>query len=167
MSTTTTATDVPAVPKLLVTKRASIFWGSFIVGVVSNLLLIVTIFTLGVSTGVLGDLSFSWEQFGNTLTFLFGGIGSLVWLIGGLVIVAVTLRGVYWLANNNHPKWVVATFVIGMVVGGFILWRLVDWSNFGFGFVPFLGLLAYTAFWAAVASFVIPALNLSRKRGTN
>jgi hypothetical protein len=167
MSTTTTIVDAPAVPKLLVTKRASIFWGSFIAGVVSNLLLIVTIFTLGVSTGVAGDLSFSWEQFGNTVTFLFGGIGSLVWLIGGVTILAATAWLVYWLANNNHPKWVVAMFAIGMFVGGFILWRLVDWSNFGFGFVPFLGLLAYTAFWAAVASFVIPALNLSRKRGTN
>jgi len=166
-SVTTTTVQTPPVPKLHVLKRVNIFGGSFLVGLVSNLILIVAIFTLGVSTGLEGQLSFSWAEFGNSIAFLFGGFASLLWLIGGIAVLMATLWAVHRLSSRGHHNWVVAAFLAGLIVGGFILWRLVDWGSFGFGIVPFLGLLAYTAFWAAVAAFVIPALSLSRKRGTN
>ncbi|MFZ1250059.1 MAG: hypothetical protein WAR37_01240 [Candidatus Microsaccharimonas sp.] len=165
---TSTAPTTPRVPNVLVLKRADIFVGSFVIGLVANLVLIIAVFTSGVSTGVAGTFGFDWSQFQNTLTFLFGGIGSALWLIGGIVVLAATGYAFYWLSSHGHHKWVVVASLIGMFVGGFILWRLVDWSNFGFGFVPLLILIAYTAFWAGVASFIIPLRpKLSRKRGTN
>lgn len=166
MSTDTT-TKMPAMPKVHVLNRTSIFFGSFIAMLISNLLLIVFIYTLGVSTGYEGKFSFSWAQLSNSVTFLFGGFASLLGFVLLLAVIAGALWAVHRLSARGHHKWVIVAVIAAFLLGG-LLTPIIDWSGAGFGFVPLLVLLAWTALWALVAMILIPTYHtLSRKRGTN
>lgn len=148
--------------------RGNIFFGSFLTILLFNLAITVMVFSVGISTGVegKGKLRLNWEQVGNTIEFLFGGLESLFALIGGVVITVLALRLVLWLSVNKRHNAVIIVSLIGMVIGGFILWKLVNWNDFGR--LPLPLFLVFTALEALVAVFVIAGLSTikSRIRGT-
>ncbi len=151
MSTPTVTTKTTIMPKMpLVLKRTRIFLSSFIVGLVFNIALIILVYTFGVSTGYEGEPSFSWDQLGNSMGFLFGGLPSLLGFIGGLAIFAVTLKLVDWLSKNGHHKWLLFAFIVGFVLGGIVLWPLISALGSVFGVLPFVGLIAFTALEAFI-----------------
>lgn len=138
-----------------------VFVSTFIVGLVFNIALITLVYTFGVSTGYEGEPSFSWDQLGNSMGLLFGGIPSLLGFVGGLAIVIAILWLVSWLSENGHPNWVRVAFVSTFVLGGIILWPLFGTLGSVLGVFPFLGLIALSALEALIIMLFIP----SRKRG--
>lgn len=84
---------------------------------------------------------FNWDRIGAAYEPLFAGGGALFAFIGVLAIVLGALWGVYELAKRNHPVWVVVVFVTAVIVGGYIIWRWIDWGSIGFNWLPTLIIL--------------------------
>jgi len=81
----------------------------------------------------------------GTLGGLFGDIPSLIGLLVAVLVLCLMAWGVRRLSMTGHHNWVVICFLLGLTLGGLILWVWVDWSSFGFGFGPFIILVVATA----------------------
>lgn len=167
---TGTAT-MPVPPKVLVLKRVNIFVGAFFVLLLSNLFLTVGIFTFGVSSGNEGQASFSWVRLGETISFLFGSLGSFLALIGLIAIIGVVLWLVKRVGDAGHGGWSAAIFVVG-IIAAVALWPFIasGLGSVGFGIIPLLIFVAFTALVAFLIALVVPVttkIRLPRKRGTN
>jgi hypothetical protein len=103
------------------------------------------IYSIGLTTGYEGQLSWGWDQYVQTLNGLFGNLNSLAALLGGLVALIIAFAVAGWLAHGRHVVAAMVWFGFGFVVGGFLLFRAVDWSGISFGFMPVLILIAFTA----------------------
>lgn len=112
---------------------------------VVNILLATVVYSIGISTGYEGSPSWSWEQYGATLGGLFGDIPSLLALLGGLALFAGAAILAGWFARRQNVVGAVVWFLIGGFGGGYVLFQLVDWSSFGFGFGPVIALIVFTA----------------------
>lgn len=111
---------------------------------VLNALFSTVIYSFGFTAGYEGETAWSWEQYGATLGSLFGDIPSLLALIGGLAVFIAALALAGWFAHRQNVTGSIVWFIIGGLGGGFILFRLVDWSSFGFGFGPVIALVVFT-----------------------
>lgn len=118
---------------------------TFVVLFVLNAILATVLFSIGFTSGFEGETYWSWDQYGATLAGLFGDLGSLFALLGGITILAVSVWIAIMLSKTGHHNWVAIWFIIGLVGGGAVLYKLVDWSSFGFGFGPVIVLVVFTA----------------------
>lgn len=165
----TTVTQIlPAVPNPVVVRKLRLFLTTFGVLIVAFLAFFVFVYSFGVSTGFEGQMSFSWDQLGATLGFLFGGVVPALAMIGGMAVVVALFWVVDWLHRTGRRKRLLLTFALGIIALGFAITPLtqVDWANIGFGILPFLVLVAFTAL---VSGVIVVALSPipSRKRDTN
>ncbi|MGH7218350.1 MAG: hypothetical protein ACREGE_02825 [Candidatus Microsaccharimonas sp.] len=164
---TTEESTLPKTPLLLVS-RARLFWTSFGVLLLLNLIGFVLVYTIGLSTGFEGQLSFSSEQLSATLGFLFGGVGSFLGFIGALAIIGVAIYYVHRLWKSGQHKWVLIIVAVAFLALGlaFVPLLQVNWHDIGFGFMPFLAFVLITALEAFIIQLALSNIP-SRKRGTN
>jgi hypothetical protein len=145
----------------------ALIW-AFIVELVFNLLLIVFVFSFGVSTGfAAGQPTFGLDQVDTTFGALFGGTTSLLGLIGLLVVIGAILQLVRWLSKSGHHSWVLVVFILGVLAGGYLVWKVIDWSSFGIGFTPILVILGFTAIETIVTGYLVPTTPRPSKGNTN
>ena len=129
---------------------------AFGVELVFNLLLVITVFSFGLSSGFAGRPTFDWGQVGATIGALFGGTWSLLAFIGAIAIFGGTLWFVHMLSKKGHHFGVVVAFALGVTVGGFLVWKVVNWGEFGLGFAPILAILGFTALETLITAYVVP-----------
>lgn len=144
----------------------STFGWTFAIEFIFNLLLVVVVFSTGFSTaleasqtGFTGEFSFSWSLLGATIGTLFGGFGSFTALVTSVTIFGGTLWFVHWLSKKGKHAMVVLAFVVGAVAGGWLIWRGVDWENFGLGFVPVLVILVWTVLETIITAAIAAAVS--------
>lgn len=161
---TVTETKTTTIKMPLVLKRLATFWVSFGVALIFNLLLTISVYTFGYSSGYEGTPSFDWGQLASSVGLLFGGFGSLLALIGGLAIVGVTFWFVHWLSKHGHHNLVVVAFAVGVILGGLLLWPLLSTLNVAFGILPIVALFVFTGLEALLIVVILSIQ--SRKRDT-
>lgn len=136
-----------------------VFVWTFAIEFVFNLLLVVVVYSIGFTTGYVGTPNFNLDQIGKTIgetiSTLFGGAASFLALIGGIAIFVCTLWGVYELSKRAKHALVVLAFVVGVVAGGWLIWRVVEWENVGIGFTPILAILAFTVFETITTALIV------------
>ncbi len=167
MSTTIATETLPKMP-LLVNSRTRVFWTAFGIILLFNLIGIVLIYTIGLSTGYEGQLTFSGEQLGATLGFLFGGVVPFLALIGSLTIIAAAIYFVHRLWKSGRHKWVLVIVAVAFLALGAALVPLlqINWLSIGFGILPFVTLAVITALESSLIQLALSNTS-SRKRGTN
>ena len=118
---------------------------TFGIAFVFNVIMSTVVYSIAHTDGYEGAPAFSWDQYMGTLGGLFGDIPSLIGLLVAVLVLCLMAWGVRRLSMTGHHNWVVICFLLGLTLGGLILWVWVDWSSFGFGFGPFIILVVATA----------------------
>jgi len=149
-----TVSNAPALPLVLSTKRVLIT--SFLALLPLNLVLLVFVFSIGVTTGFNGVFGFSWTDVGTTINAMFGSFGNFITLVGALALLAF----IYWISNKLSRKygWLPGVLVlVALALGAVAFWS--GWINPEeinlFGLVPFVGVILFTALQAAVITLAL------------
>ena len=118
---------------------------TFVILLIGNVLLSTVLYSVGITTGYEGEPSWSWDQYTETMEGLFGNLSSLFWLLVGIAFFVIMWRVATYFSKKGNHNAVGIWQLVGIVGGGAILYLLVDWSSFGFGFLPVIVLFVFTA----------------------
>lgn len=124
----------------------------FVTLLIANVLLLTAVYSVGITTGYEGVPSWSWDSYTDTMGSLFGSFSSLVLLLIGVAFFAASVWIAVYLSKKGRHNWVGVWYFIGLVGGGAILYLLVDWSSFGFGFIPVIALIVFTTIEALIGT---------------
>lgn len=137
----------------------------FIVWLVISAVTVTIVNSMVQASAFEGEPAWSWDYYGESLGALFGDTVSLLALVGGLAIFAGALWVAGWLADHRRVGWSRVWYAIGMFVGGGLLFGVVDWSSFGFGWTPVLVLIAVSAVMALIFRVIAYRLAPVRNAG--
>jgi hypothetical protein len=120
------------------------FWIFAAVLFVFNAIGSTVVYAFGLTFGYEGEPGLSWDQYVSALNGLFSDFVSLLALIGGIVLLlgAVALAG--WFAHRRNVVGAIIWFLVGAIGGGWILFKVVDWSTFNVGFSPVVALIGFS-----------------------
>jgi hypothetical protein len=140
--------------------KVLLFISEFSFELLFNVLVLIFIYSAGITHGYTGEIGFRLQDLVETIEVLFGGLGTLAAIAAGIALTVFTLWFVHMLSVRDHHRGVLVTLAFAIGIGGFLIYRVIDWGNIGLGFIPSLVLLVITAVEAVFTTFVVPiALN--------
>lgn len=138
--------------------KPSTLAGFFVVILMANLLLGAAL----LSTGLEGE--FDIVAAGETFFGFFGGFMSLFAVLFVVLLLAIVYFGGVKLSENGHHQLVGAVIIVALIIGGFILWRWVDWDALQFDGWSALWLIIFTLVESVVALAVLSSSGVQIRR---